>query len=211
LCWLLDRGYAIVSSTELVGNRYNLTSRQRMAITRCACTAEAAQRRRDHQVEPAALRDQELWLDGFNVLLGLEVALAGGIVLHGRDGCCRDVAGIHARYARVMETIPALHLIAAVTSAWGVRQCRWYFDRPVSNSGRLRSLMLDMAAKNQWPWTVDLVFNPDKVLSETDQIIATSDSAVLDRCQRWINLAGLIISGRVPNAMVVNLCDPSWT
>jgi hypothetical protein len=35
LCWLLDHGYASHSATELVGNRHNRTSRQRMNI-RCA-------------------------------------------------------------------------------------------------------------------------------------------------------------------------------
>ena len=39
LCWLLDHGYASNSATELVGNRYNLASRQRMAVSRCACPA----------------------------------------------------------------------------------------------------------------------------------------------------------------------------
>jgi Protein of unknown function (DUF434) len=32
LCWLLDHDYAPRSAIELVGNRYNLTSRQRMAV-----------------------------------------------------------------------------------------------------------------------------------------------------------------------------------
>ncbi|MBM3835354.1 MAG: DUF434 domain-containing protein [Verrucomicrobia bacterium] len=41
LRWLLDHGYAAHSSIELVGNRYNLSSRQRMAVGRCACSDEA--------------------------------------------------------------------------------------------------------------------------------------------------------------------------
>jgi len=35
------------------------------------------QRRRQHEVPATDLRDQELWLDGFNVLTGIEAALAG--------------------------------------------------------------------------------------------------------------------------------------
>jgi hypothetical protein len=205
LRWLLDHGYALASSMELVGNRYELTSRQRMAVTRCACSTAAGQRRQRHQVAPEQLRGQELWLDGFNVLMAVEVALAGGVILIGCDGCCRDVAGVHARYHRVEETLPALRLIAETLTAWGVRQARWYLDSPVSNSGRLRSIILTYAASQQWNWTVDLVFNPDKVLIQSDQIIATSDSAVLDRCQRWVNLAGQIIAQRVPQARVVDL------
>src|ERR1039457_4971574 len=46
LCWLLDHGYASHSAIELVGNRHNLTSRQRMAVGRCACSRDAAAQRR---------------------------------------------------------------------------------------------------------------------------------------------------------------------
>jgi hypothetical protein len=38
LGWLLNRGYALSSAWELVGNRYTLTVRQRMAVNRCVCS-----------------------------------------------------------------------------------------------------------------------------------------------------------------------------
>jgi hypothetical protein len=120
LCWLLDHGYASHSATELVGNRHNLTSRQRMAVNRCACSREEAQRRRRLELAPADLRGRELWLDGYNVLTLLESALSRGVVLLGRDGCCRDIAGIHGRYRKVQETEPALRLIGETVAGWGV-------------------------------------------------------------------------------------------
>jgi hypothetical protein len=66
LCWLLDRAYALHSAAELVGNRYTLTTRQRMAIARSACADDARQRCHSHEVEPAQLHGQELWIDGLN-------------------------------------------------------------------------------------------------------------------------------------------------
>ena len=56
LCWLLDRGYASRSALELAGNRYSLTSRQRMAVSRYACSRDDVQRRQQLRVEPAQLR-----------------------------------------------------------------------------------------------------------------------------------------------------------
>lgn len=209
LCWLLDHGYAIASSMELVGNRHQLTSRQRMAVTRSACSTEMLERRRQHQVDPAQLGHQELWLDGFNVLTGVEVALAGGVILLGRDGCCRDVAGIHARYRKVEETIPALMLIGEFTQAWNICACRWFLDRPVSNSGRLRRIILDLAETHHWNWNVDLAFNPDKILIETGHTIASADSVILDHCQSWLNLAACVIAQHAPQAKVVDLSNNS--
>lgn len=204
LRWLLDRGYAMPSSIELVGNRHLLTARQRMAVTRCACSTEALRLRQARQVQPQDVQGQELWLDGFNVLTALEVALAGGVVLRGCDGCCRDVAGVHARYRKVEETAPSLKLIGELLLEWGVSGVVWWLDQPVSNSGRLKTTILDSSARHEWNWKVELVYNPDKVLAQSDRIIATADSAILDRCQRWINLAGLAIAWRVPNARLVD-------
>lgn len=65
LCWLLDRDYASRSALELVGNRYSLTTRQRMAVSRYACAASELEQRRQRNVEPTALGGQELWLDGY--------------------------------------------------------------------------------------------------------------------------------------------------
>jgi hypothetical protein len=203
LCWLLDRGYASNSSIELVGNRHNLTSRQRMAVSRCACSAEQAELRRKLQVAPSDLRGRELWLDGYNVLTVLESALSGGLVLLGRDGCCRDIAGIHKRYRKVNETVPGLQLIGEVAASWGVTCVRWWLDKPVSNSGRLKACIAEIAKVAGWNMPVELVFNPDKVLWESDQVIATSDSVVLDRCHHWVNLAHEIISSRIPQTWLL--------
>jgi len=85
-CWLLDRGYASHSALEVVGNRHNLASRPRMAVSRCACSIQAMQLRHEHEVAPEMVRGRELWLDGYNVLTLLESALAGGVVLPGHRG-----------------------------------------------------------------------------------------------------------------------------
>jgi hypothetical protein len=205
LCWLLDRGYAPRSALELVGNRQGLASRQRMALSRCACSLDAAQHRRQLELAPGAARGRELWLDGYNVLTVIESALAGGVVLLGRDGCCRDIAGIHRRYRKVNETIPALRLVGETTAAWGVTCCHWWLDKPVSNSGRLKALIIEAAADAGWNMPVDLAFNPDRVLRESEHIIATSDGAVLDRCRNWVNLAWEIIRERIPQKRLVDL------
>lgn len=205
LCWLLDRDYAARSSIELVGNHHNLTNRQRMALSRYACSAQAVGRRAERRVDPAELRGQELWLDGYNVLTVIESALAGGIVLPGRDGCCRDIAGIHRRYRKMNETVPALKLVGEAVSAMGVSVCRWLLDQPVSNSGRLKTLILETASHAGWNMEVELTFSPDHLLAQTGHIIATSDGIVLDRCRHWINLSCMIIAERIPRARTVDL------
>jgi hypothetical protein len=49
------------------------------------------------------------------------------------------------------------------------------------------------------------VFSPDKVLAESEQIVATGDGVILDRCERWISMARLVIDEGVPQARIVDL------
>src|ERR1043166_137241 len=92
-----------------------------------------------------------------------------------------------------------------ITATWGVTCCRWWLGKPGSNSGRLKTLILETAASAGWKMEAELTSSPDHVLSHTDQVIATSDGIVLDRCQRWVNLVRLIIVEKIPNAQVLDL------
>ena len=96
LCWLLSRGYAPESSVKLVGDRHGLEARQRLAVARCSCSDEAAERRKQRQVEPQSLAGASLHIDGYNVLTTIEAALSGGVLLLTRDGELRR-HGQHAR------------------------------------------------------------------------------------------------------------------
>lgn len=212
LSWLLSRGYADPSAQKVVGDRYNLTARQRTAVMRCACTDAAQAARRAKQVAPDALNGRTLLLDGYNVLTTIEAALAGGVILAARDGCYRDVASIHGTYRKVEETAPALELTGEVMSALGAGRAVWYLDSPVSNSGRLKVIVAETAKLRGWDWDVQVVTNPDKDLSRSDApgVVTTADSVVLDACGgAWLNLARLVVSSRVPEAWVVDLSDVS--
>lgn len=205
LCWLLSRGYATNSALKLVGDRYSLNARQRLAISRCACGDDDVAGRKRHQVNVSDLKHQELWIDGYNVLTSLEAALSGAVILHARDGCYRDMASMHGSYRKVEETIPAIHILGELTATWNVALCRWLLDKPVSNSGRLKTLLRKTAGEHGWKWQIELVADPDSVLIRTDQIVASADSGILDKAHRWFNLARVAIDAHVPDAWIVDL------
>ena len=164
--WLLSRGYPHDSALKLVGDRYDLLVRQRTAVSRCCCSETEAARRRSCQVAAQQLSGAALWLDGYNVLTTIEAALADGVILAACDGTYRDMASMHGSYRKVAETLPALELLGGAIAAYHVAQCRWFLDRPVSNSGRLKGIIETLAAERGWPWQVELVADPDAVLSD---------------------------------------------
>jgi hypothetical protein len=207
LSWLLGRGYAPVSALKLVGDRWGLTERQRMAVRRSACSDEDRARRQATRLSAGDLAGMELWIDGFNVLTTIESYLGGGVVVHCRDGTLRDIAGVHGSYRKVVETTPALERLAARIEGLRVGPVRWLFDRPVSNSGRIRSLVLQIARERALDWSVDLVDNPDPLLKSAAVPIATADSAILDAGASWFNLAREVVESTGGSARVLDLSD----
>ncbi len=205
LCWLLSRGYAPTSALKLVGDRYQLAARQRTAVGRCACSDENRRGRQERRVDPRELRGRTLWLDGYNVLTTVEAALSDAVILAARDGTYRDMASMHGSYRKVDETAPALARIGRTLAALEVAACRWLLDRPVSNSGRLKQIIQQTAAAQGWHWQVELVQDPDVPLARTDELVATADSAILDACGGWVNLAREVVDRHVAGARIVDL------
>lgn len=193
LSWLMSRDYAEPSAVKIVGDRYQLTARQRLTVLRCACSDAALDRRQAHEIAPESLAGEAVAIDGFNLITTVEAALAGGVLLLARDGCVRDMASMHGNYRKVEETLPAIHASGETLGSLGVTRVTWYLDSPVSNSGRLKVLLVEHAAAHGLPWDVCVVQNPDAELAASSEVVATADSVILDRCGRWTNLARRII------------------
>ncbi len=203
LSWLLSRGYAERSAVELVGNRHALSSRQRKAVSRCAASEDAVAARRARRVEPPALADAAVHVDGFNVIITGESVRSGGVVLRGRDGVHRDLASVHGTYGRVEETGGVLDAFARLLAP--AAEVVWYLDRPVSNSGRLAGMLRACAEQHGLRWSVELVWDPDRVLIESDAIVASADARILDADVRWVDLPGALVAQDPEHAWVIDL------
>lgn len=205
LSWLLNRGYSIGASNELVGDHHQLTSRQRLAVARIACSDTEVRRREAKRVPLGAVKGKTVLIDGFNLLITLETALGGGVVFTCVDGCCRDLSSVYGSYKIVEETRQAVLAIGRTLAAASPLKVRWLFDRPVSNSGRIAALVRELAQEQGWPFEAELTDGTDSLLAESDAIVVTCDSAILERCRYWCNLACLTLSQQVPDARVLDL------
>lgn len=198
MSYLLSRDYPSKAALKLVGDRYALTVRQREAVSRSACSDRAFLDRSEKKLRSLdELKDASLSIDGFNCLITIESAISGGLIIKGRDGAHRDLASIHGTYRKVNETRAAILMIGRQLHGADLSNICWYLDSPVSNAARLAQLLRHTALENNWPWRVVLLPNPDRQLIETDAAVASCDSWVLDRCNRWIDLPGVILSDTV--------------
>ena len=205
LCWLLSRGYNVTSSIKLVGDRFGLRERQRLAVSRCACSEQDRQRRKEHCVSVEQIRDQPVIVDGFNLIITVEAALSGGPLLIGVDDCIRDLSSVHGSYRSVEETDRAIAMIGDAFQQLVPSSVLWLLDRPVSNSGRLASKITDLAARNEWPWEVEVIFNPDAAIATSPAIAITSDSSILNQVSRWTDFKSHLLSRELPAAWTIDL------
>jgi len=201
LCWLLSRGYAEVAALKLVGDRAGLDARQRRAVARCACSDAALAERQSRRLDVQALAGQPLAIDGMNILITLETAAAGGPLLRGRDGCLRDLAGVHGSYRHGAATLVVARQLGLTLAAAGAGPVCWILDRPVSRSGELAQRLRQEAERAGWRWEVALEDDADRALVDSQRVVLSADGWVLDRCVGWVELTSGLVSG----AWVVDL------
>lgn len=205
LSFLLSRGYSENASIKLIGDHFRLTQRQRTALMRASCGLDKLEHRKNLSLAAEDLHGKAMAIDGYNLLITLEAALAGGIVIDCQDGYYRDIASVHGTYRRVEETIPALEMIGRTLQDLGVASVNWYIDKPVSNSGKLKGMMYEIAGKHEFPWKVTLSNNPDKVFPTLmDEVIVSSDSWILDHIETNFNLHKFMVD-MIPDANLIAL------
>ncbi|MEM6766103.1 MAG: DUF434 domain-containing protein [Bacteroidota bacterium] len=196
MSYLMSRGYSHRSSLKLVGDRYRLHRRQRHALYRASCSDASRSQRADKLLSVSELKDKPVIIDGYNLLISVESALSGGIIIDCRDDTFRDLASVHSTYRTVAETRPAIRLIGQQLQNLCIASAFWLLDAPISNSGRLKLLMEEIAVKEGFQWQIELDNSPDKrIKKEKDSVAITSDGQILDNVCAWTNLHRHIIEG----------------
>lgn len=205
LSWLLGRGYKPTSSLKLVGDRYGLRERQRLAVSRAACSNRSLERRESGRIDARDVEGAHLVIDGFNLIITMEAALSGGVLLVCRDSCIRDLSSVHGSYRTVEETERAIELIGEAFEELKPSSALWLLDKPVSNSGRLAERIRRAASERGWAWEVEVEYDPDGLMVSASRVVVTSDSNVLDRASRWFNFNAHAIPRRAPRAWLIDL------
>jgi hypothetical protein len=195
--YLLNRGYPRKASLELVGNRYALIFDERHLLHRGVFPDADSKVRQKKTITPKAMRNQDLAIDGHNVLITLEAGLSGGPLILADDGFIRDISGLSGSFKKTEMTDKAIELIVRFLKKWNPRHALFLFDSPISKSGILAQELRALLKKEGIPGDALAVRVPEKILIGFQGVIATSDTAIIDRSKRVLDLAGNIIQVEV--------------
>lgn len=201
--YLLNRGYNMKSASVFTGNHYMLSERQRLALARMV-SPEGQLRIRIAKCKEVLEKGETVYIDGFNTIITLEIALSGTTLLKCMDGTIRDLAGLRGTYSLIDKTSEAVHLIGNALEDMGIGRAVFYMDAPVSNTGRLAACIHGELAKYPFETETEVINNVDSVLSGLGNVV-TGDAIILDKCVSWINFARRIVDKEFPGYPYVEL------
>lgn len=202
--YLINREYKIDPVVNFVGDRYQFSMRQRDALKRAICSSQKKLIRKSKELSLDNISEKIIHIDGFNLIITLEVALSKGTLVIGSDGNIRDLAGLRGTYKIIDKTDEALNLIGEFLNKYNAKEVKFYLDSPVSNSGNLKYKILNYA--NTWniKTEVELVNNADVILEKLDRVVS-SDAAIIDKCINYFNFGRSIIEEYIKESNIVDL------
>lgn len=188
---LINRSYPIKSAATFVENHYLLSERQRMALVRATSSIDSLKIRENKEVKKLP-ENQVVYIDGFNIIITLEVALSKSTLMKCMDGTIRDLAGLRGTYRLIDKTDIAINLIGKKLEQMKISKAVFYLDRPVSNSGNLKIRILELLNNYNFEVNVEIVDNADKSLENLENVIS-SDAVVIEKSASWFNLVKKIL------------------
>lgn len=191
--YLINEGYDLKQASTFVGNHFLLRERQRLAVVRSVATTEQLNTRKIK--EKTSIDGENIWIDGFNMIITLEVMLNDSILFDCMDGTIRDLAALRGTYRIIPETEEAFHILFDTLKEMNVSTVHILLDEPVSNSGRLMTLAAEIGENYPFHLDIQILKDVDRTLWEKENVI-TSDSIILDHCKSWFNLMKKCIERR---------------
>ncbi|MHA1146045.1 MAG: DUF434 domain-containing protein [Candidatus Helarchaeota archaeon] len=190
--FLLNRGYKKKGALKFVGDHHHLTSDERNLLFRMIHSDDELSRRQNKKVAPEELRDKTISIDGYNVLIGTEVMLRGEHLLHCDDGFIRDIYGSRYKFKLTETTKKALSLILDSLQKLQPKSLNFFFDKPISNSGKLAAFVQEQLEKREILGEARAVKFPDSTVISGGEIIISSDGIIIEKSSKIFDLLSFL-------------------
>lgn len=198
LRYLLDHGYKKKGAVAFVANRYLLGKRERNFLVRTVFSSQKSEDHKKKLVDIGRIKNKPLFVDGYNVLITMESIFdKRDSIVSCDDRVLRDVNAVFGKYKLSEVTKKALNEIMFVIKKHSPSSTQFFFDSPVSFSGELAGLtrkLMDVHGLEGGA-TVSSMVDADLVSlsAKTDGIVATSDSVIMDKVERVVDIPGYIL------------------
>jgi hypothetical protein len=192
--YLRELDYPPKAALKLVADHHRLSGPERNSIFRAIVPSSVAQKRREKSIAPDAVGENPLGVDWYNVLITVESHLRGVPLFVCDDGMVRDAAAAHGSFRSTPLTDRALAEIVVTLRALAPLRVDVFLDAPIAHSGDMAERARALCAGLPFPVEASLAHSADYPLKSYPGIVASSDSAIIDRAERVFDLAAATLA-----------------
>ncbi|RLG39490.1 MAG: hypothetical protein DRN78_06675 [Thermoproteota archaeon] len=164
-------------AVDIVSRQLSLNKREKIALSKLIRDPSESMANALKRSPLVCIRDRDLGIDGFNVLITIESALNGNDVYLCSDGFVRDISLAYSSYSPTDKFEEAVNLLGELIEENKPLSTKIYLDSPIPKSGQIassiRELLGDIAE-------VKTSKHVDKDLLR-HEVIATSDTVVIGK------------------------------
>lgn len=188
--YLLSRNYNREGALAFVGDKYQLNKNERLKLYRCVYDLQTAEQHRKKLLPIKVIKGKTLTIDGYNVLITIETRLSNKPLLDCDDGFVRDVSAVHGKHKPTLRTEKALKLILKTIRKNKPEKINFFYDSQISRSGELAALTRQLIKRAKLKGSAEAIKNPDTYVIKFGEIIASSDTVIIEKARKIVDLAG---------------------
>ncbi|MCK4812070.1 MAG: DUF434 domain-containing protein [Methanosarcinales archaeon] len=188
---LLSRGYPRTGVIRFVSDHYRLGNRDRHILMRVVIEPEIAASRISKKISCADIREKNIVIDGYNVIIATESVISGEPVFICDDGFIRDIRGVFRNYKNPDRGV--CRQILEMISEHEPGSVIFLFDAQISKSGVLARHIRGLLPEYSLSGDARTSRHVDFDLKHCGSIVATGDGHIIDEVESAVDIPGCII------------------
>ena len=196
---ILRWGYPKFATIRFVADHFQLSVEERHILTRVIMPPDRIVSRINKKVACAGIKDRNLLLDGYNVLLSVDSLLKKGPMWFCDDGYIRDSRYYFSKAKQAEDIEEALDIILKFLSEAGPKSAIFVFDAQISKSGELAGFIRrklkehGISGEAKTSKTADFELKTGGGNSENNMVVATSDGIIIDSVLQVLDIPACLM------------------
>ena len=196
---LLRWGYPKFATIGFVATHSRLSVEERYILTRVIMPPNRIVSRINKRISCTSIKDRDLLLDGYNVLLSVDSLQKNEPMWYCDDGYIRDTRYYFSKSKQAEDIEESLDLVLKFLSNTHPKSALFLLDAQISRSGELAGLIrrkmnqYGIPGEARTSKTADFELKAEGKNSEKSLIVATSDGIVIDSVLQVIDIPACLM------------------
>jgi len=196
---ILRWGYPKFATIRFVADHSQLSAEERHILTRVIMPPDKVVSRVRKKIACGGIRDRDLLLDGYNVLLSVDSLLKDETMWFCDDGYIRDTRYYFSKAKQAEDIEEALDAVLEFFSEARPKSVTFLLDSQISRSGELAGFIRRKLKEQGIPGdahtskTADFDLKTEGGKPEKNVIVATSDGIVIDSVLQVLDIPACLM------------------